>query len=79
MPFCNVFATILPMSRNGIISMHPKACYQHKTNAIRMERNMSVNASTRGGTESVATPLMTVVSFCMMLDKTAVEFSWKSK
>tara|TARA_B110000285_G_C14924452_1_gene514269 strand:- start:346 stop:528 length:183 start_codon:yes stop_codon:yes gene_type:complete len=48
---------------------------------IEMEKAkiIIVTASTYGGIESVATPLMIVVSDCITPESTGVEFSGKSK
>jgi hypothetical protein len=65
--------------KNGISKKLPKVCYQHIKKAITNAKNSKVIDSTYGGIASVATPLIIVVSDCMIPDKTGVEFSGKSK
>ena len=68
-----------PINMNGIIKKLRMAYYQHKKSEIVKAKAISVTASTYGGIESVATPLITVVSDCITPERTGVEFSGKSK
>ena len=68
-----------PTNINGIIKKLKMVYCQHKKSEIVKDKAISVTASTYGGIESVATPLITVVSDCMTPERTGVEFSGKSK
>ena len=64
---------------NGIRQKLPKVYYQQMKDETTKASVISVTDSTYGGIESDATPLIIVVSDCIIPERTGVEFSGKSK